>query len=214
MKRITFAIVALLSAASASAATPINGWYSSAFGGYTYVPGNIGNVTNLGLTRSDTSFKPGFDAGGSLGFKSNPMRYEGELTYLKSNLDHFNVNGVRQTSPLGYTSAALGLANVYYDFPGITMDIQPFLGAGIGYAWVQNKLNSTGPYGSTSFSNSNSAFAYQATGGLTYNFAENYALSLGYRYVATTNISELGQMYQAHIANLGAVYRFDGNNYK
>ncbi len=214
MKRITFATVALLTTVAASGATPINGWYTSAFGGYTYVPGNIANTTNFGLPTTNAAFQSGFDAGGSLGFKSNPMRYEGELTYLKANLNHFNINGVSQTNPTGHINAALGLANVYYDFPSITMPIQPFLGAGIGYAWIQDKLNSTGPFGASSLSNANSVFAYQATGGLTYNFAENYALSLGYRYVATTNIAELGQMFQAHVANLGAVYRFDGNNYK
>ena len=133
---------------------------------------------------------------------------------MKANVNHFDVNGIRQTPSSGYTNAALGLANVYYDFPGFTLSIQPFLGAGIGYAWIQNKLDSTGPFAVTNFSNTNSVFAYQATGGLTYNFAENYALSLGYRYVGTTNISEMGQMFQAHMANVGAVYRFDGNNYK
>lgn len=213
MKRLAFISAALLTSTLATAATPINGWYSSAFGGYTYLPGNI-NATNLGLNRSNASYQSGFDAGGSLGFKSNPMRYEGELTYLKANINHFDINGIRQQPSSGYTNAALGLANVYYDFPGITLSIQPYLGAGIGYAWIQSKLDSTGPFGITNFSNTNSVFAYQATGGLTYNFAENYALSLGYRYVGTTNISEMGQMFQAHMANVGAVYRFDGNNYK
>ena len=213
MKKIIFFTAAIFTASFATAATPIDGWYSSAFGGYAWVPGNM-NATNHGFTRSNLGYQSGFDAGGSVGFKSNPMRYEGELTYLRANLSHFDVNGIRQTDPTGYTNAALGLANVYYDFPGLISPVQPFLGAGIGYAWVQNKLNSTGPFSLTSFSNANSVFAYQATGGLTYNFAENYALSLGYRYVATTNISEMGQMFQAHLANVGAVYRFDGNNYK
>lgn len=213
MKRFVLLATALLSTSIATAATPIDGWYSSAFGGYAWVPGNM-HTTTLGLTRTNTSFQPGFDAGGALGFKSNPMRYEGELTYIKANLNRFDVNGIRQTEPKGYSNAALGLANVYYDFPGITTSVQPFLGAGIGYAWVQNKLDSTGPFGVTNFSNANSVFAYQAIGGLTYNFAENYALSLGYRYVATTNVSDLGQMFQAHLANVGATYRFDGNKYK
>ena len=212
MKKIAFVTALSLTTSIATAATPINGWYSSAFGGYAWTPGNM-NTTTLGLTRSNTLYQSGFDAGGSLGFKSNPMRYEGELTYIRANLKRFDVNGIRQTEPEGYTNAALGLANVYYDFPGLTAPLQPFLGAGIGYAWVQNKLNSTGSFGITSFSNANSVFAYQATGGLTYNFAENYALSLGYRYVATTNVTEFGQMYQAHLANIGAIYRFDGKNY-
>ena len=211
--RIAVVSAALLVANMTFAATPIDGWYSGVFGGYTYLPGNINN-TRFGITRTNANYQSGFDAGGNLGFKSNPMRYEGELTYLKANINNFNANHIRQTGISGYNNAVLGMANVYYDFPGITALVEPFLGAGIGYAWIQNKLNSTGPVSSTNFTASNAAFAYQATGGVTYNFAENYALSLGYRYIGTTNVSDLGQMFQAHLANLGAVYRFDGNNYK
>ncbi len=198
----------------ANAATPINGWYSNVFGGYTYLPSNV-DITTSGLTRSNTRYQSGFDAGGSLGFKSDPLRYEGELTYLRANIKKFDINGISQTTPTGFGEAALGLANVYYDFPGITAPIQPYLGAGIGYAWVESALNThSGSSGITRFNGSNSVFAYQAAGGLTYNFAENYALNIGYRYVATTHVDELGQMFQAHLANLGATYRFDGNKYK
>jgi opacity protein-like surface antigen len=171
--------------------------------------------TNAGVTRSNSSYQSGFDAGGNLGFKSNPLRYEGELSYIKANINKFNINHIEQTDPSGYSNAVMGLANVYYDFLGFaTASIQPYLGAGIGYAFVQDKLSSTEPYGVNHFTGANSVFAYQATGGLTYNFAENYALNLGYRYLATTHVADLGQSFQAHIANIGAVYRFDGNNYK
>ncbi len=211
--RIAFVFATLLVNSVAFAATPIDGWYSSVFGGYTYLPNNI-NKTKANLTYKSAGYQSGFDAGGSLGFKSNPMRYEGELTYLKANIKNFNVNNIRQTNINGYNNALLGMANVYYDFPGLTAPIQPFLGAGIGYAWIQAKLNGSSPLTVNHFSTNNAAFAYQATGGLTYNFAENYALSLGYRYIGTANVSAFGQMFQAHLANLGAVYRFDGSNYK
>lgn len=211
--RIFVLAASLLATTMATAATPIDGWYSGVFGGYAYLPGNIDKTTS-GLTRNDAKYHWGYDTGASLGFKSNPMRYEAELTYLNAGIDNFNVNGVQQTGPVGYSESILGLANAYYDFPGITMSVQPFLGVGIGYAWVRTKLNSTGPSSVTNFSASKSVFAYQATGGLTYNFAENYALNLGYRYIGTTHVSSMGKMLQAHIANVGAVYRFDGNNYK
>ena len=211
--RMTLLAATLLTTTFANAATPIDGWYTSAFGGYANVPGNV-DVTTNGLTYNNSSFRSGYDAGGSLGFKSNPMRYEGELTYLKANTNNFNVNNALQFDPTGYSNAVLGLANVYYDFAGLTESIKPFLGAGIGYAWVQDRLSGTGPFGASHFNAENSAFAYQATGGITYNFAENYALSLGYRYIGTTHVADLGQMFQAHLANLGAIYRFDGNNYK
>ena len=211
--RFALVSVALLASSMAQAATPINGWYASGFGGYAYVPNNI-NTTYYGLTRSHATFESGFDAGGSLGFKSNPMRYEGELTYIKADLNKFNINQIQQTGNNGYSNAFVALANVYYDFPNLLNAIQPFRGVGVGYGWVEDKLNSTGPLGITQFSGSNSAVAYQATGGLIYNFSESYALNLGYRYVASAHLGNLGDNFQAQLANLGAVYRFDGSNYK
>jgi opacity protein-like surface antigen len=215
MKRLFIAqtlLATLICPTVSTAATPIDGWYTGAFGGYAYVPSNH-TIQSWGVTRSDVNYQSGYDVGGSLGFKSNPMRYEGELSYLKANLNSFRVNQLPQTNPTGYNNAVLGLANVYYDFLGLTTPLQPFLGAGIGYGWVQTKLNSSGPFSPSNFNVANSVFAYQATGGLTYNFAENYALSLGYRYVATTQIADLGQMFQVHLANVGATYRFDGKKY-
>lgn len=195
------------------AATPIDGWYSSFFGGYAYAPGNI-NQTAYGITRNNVTYQSGFDAGGNFGFKSNPMRYEGEVSYFKVNTDKFDINSVSQTSVSGYNQAILAMANIYYDFPRSNAILQPYLGIGIGYAWVQTLLNSKGPNGVTKFSISSPNFAYQGNAGITLNFAENYALYIGYRYITTLKIVDFGKAFQGHNANLGATYRFDGNNYK
>lgn len=207
-------ITSLLASYASYAATPINGWYSSIFGGYTYLPGNVDKTRN-NLTRNNVKYQSGFDGGGSFGFKSNPMRYEGEVTYLKANTDKFNINNVLQTTVSGYNQGLFGLANVYYDFPGLATPIlQPYLGAGLGYGWIETKLNNQVPLPAANFNARNSAFAYQGTTGVTFNFAENYALNISYRYLATTKLSQFGEIFQAHIANVGAIYRFDGNNYK
>lgn len=217
--RIAFVSAALFATSIANGATPIDGWYDSIFGGYAYVPNNINNFI-YGVKRSDAVYQKGYDAGGSLGYKSNPMRYEGELTYLNATLKKYKLNNIQRARVFGYSNAVLAMANVYYDFPGIASPIQPFLGTGIGYGWVSAKLKTAGPpqisrlTGSTQFSGSNSVFAYQATGGITYNFSENYALNLGYRYIITTHAAALGKVFQANLANLGAIYRFDGNSYK
>ena len=206
--------VAIMASNIAQAATPINGWYASAFGGYAYVPNNV-NITTYGLARANASYKPGFDAGGSFGFKSQPMRYEGQITYLNANLKKFNINDITQTNISGYTDAILAMANVYYDFPNLINCLQPFLGVGIGYGWIQAKFNSSGSsLGVTTYSGENSVFAYQGTAGLTYNFAEDYALNIGYRYVATNQVNSLGKIFQAQFANVGFVYRFEGYKYK
>ncbi len=204
---------ALLLTNITNAAIPINGLYSTIFGGYAYLPNNI-DINQSGNTFSNASYKPGFDVGGSLGFKSNPMRYEGELTYIKANLNHFDVRNFNQIGVGGYSNATLAMANVFYDFQNVIPAIQPFLGGGIGYAWVNSNLNSTGPIGIQQYSGSNSVFAYQASTGLTFNFSENYALNLGYRYIATTTPDQLGKYFQANLANLGAIYRFDAARYK
>ena len=211
--RLAFISTALLATSIAHASTPIDGWYAGVFGGYAYIPNNIDKTTH-GVWRSDAVYQPGYDAGLNIGFKSTPMRYEGELTYLNANLKKFNMYSIHQTGVTGHTNAILAMANVYYDFANLQNCLQPYLGLGIGYGWVQEQLNSTGPFSIAQFKDSNTAFAYQAMGGLIYNFSENYALNLGYRYVSTTHIDTFGSTFQAQLANLGVVYRFDGNNYK
>jgi opacity protein-like surface antigen len=196
-----------------SAATPIDGWYSSFFGGYAYTPGNI-SKSLYGVTRNDVSYQAGFDGGGNFGYKSNPMRYEGEISYIKANVNGFKVNSVKQTYVGGYNQAAFALANIYYDFPRFDPILQPYLGLGFGYGWVQARLDSLGPNAPTNFNINSSAFTYAGNVGATFNFAENYALWMGYRYITTLKIYDFGEAFQAHIAHVGATYRFDGNNYK
>lgn len=211
--RLVFTLFGFLITHIAHAATPIDGWYTSVFGGYTYLPNNI-NSPRGGVWHTDASYHAGYDAGGSLGFQSNALRYEGQFTYLNANVKGFQVNNVPRTGVTGYNDAAVALANIYFDFHNALNCLQPFLGMGIGYAWVNAKLNSTGPLDTTLFTGSNTVFAYQPTVGLTYNFAENYALNVGYRYLATAQPGQLGKLYQANMANLGIVYRFNEARYK
>jgi opacity protein-like surface antigen len=203
----------LLMSVASLAATPIDGLYTSMFGGYVYIPGNISYNTGTG-TLNSPSYQGGFDAGGSIGYKSNPMRYEGEVTYLKAEVNQFYLDDTLQTTPGGTNEAIFGMANIFYDIPNMNPLLQPYVGAGIGYGWVQARLSALGPSVTTSFSAQNSTFAYQAMAGVTFNFAENYAVSAGYRYLGTSNLSQFGEIFQVHMINAIATYRFDGNNYK
>lgn len=197
------------------AAIPIDGWYMSGFGGYTYLPSNLSKTTSYGSTFNRASYQSGYDAGGTLGYQSRPLRYEAEVSYFYDNISYYHVNGIRQTSPSGFSNAIAAMVNVFYDFPAvIACPIQPFLGAGIGYAAVHLNLNAQGPTTPSNFSSTDSAFAYQGWVGLTYNFAENYALNIDYRYIATNNIFNIGSRFQAQTANVGAIYRFDGARYQ
>lgn len=217
--RIAFFSAAVLASSLATAATPVDGWYSSVFGGYSYLPNNISN-THFGLSRTGASYTGGFNAGGRIGFQSNPLRYEAEFTYIQANVKHFQINRIIQKRVGKQVNASLGMANVYYDFPEMVPCISPFVGVGLGYGFVEAQLKSrgpfytVGPYYNSYFKGSNSVFAYQATAGVTYNFAENYALNLAYRYVGTDRVHELGKVFQANLASVGVIYRFDQATYK
>lgn len=212
MKSIIFFFLFLISSIS-QAATPIEGLYYTLFGGYAYVPNNINHAYN-GSTLSNASYRDGFEAGGALGFKANPMRYEAEITYLQANTKGFAVNNTAQTSTSGYNQVVLGMANVLVDIPNSANALLlPYIGGGIGYGWFHATLNSSAP-SSVAFSATNLPFAYQGMAGITFNFAENYAVALGYRYIGTTNLDQFGKIFQAHIANGTITYRFDGNKYK
>ena len=213
MKKIFFS-AALLITSIATAATPIDGWYSSVFGGYAYVPNNL-RTSSLNFTQTNAHYNSGYDAGGNFGFKSTPLRYEGELTYLSAKLDRFNINNIRVQDAQGFNHVGLAMANVYYDFHPLVPTIEPFLGIGVGYGYIDGSFGGNlGSLRLSPYDITNSVVAYQATGGLTYNFAESYALNIGYRYVSTGHVGDLGKNFQSHLANVGAVYRFDGNMYK
>lgn len=212
MKTVFFS-AALLASASAFAATPIDGWYAGVSGGYTWMPNNL-STTRHALSWHNARYDSGYHAGGSIGYKSNPMRYEVQYTYINADVDRFYINNILQTGVRGETSASLGMANIYYDFPNLLSCLQPFVGAGLGYGWVDGRFESRTPFGLTYLKAQNSVFAYQATAGITYNFSENYALNLAYRYVGSDRVDNLGRVFQSHLASLGVVYRFNENNYK
>jgi opacity protein-like surface antigen len=211
--RIRLLTAALLASGFATAATPVDGMYTSVFGGYSYIPDNV-NTNNFGVLYNGSGYKSGYNAGGRLGYQSNPLRYELEYTYLKANAKKFDVNYVQQTNVTGYTSGNLLMANVYYDFPDMLPSISPYLGAGIGYAYIQATLNGTGTNTTSYFRATDNSFAYQGTAGITYNFAENYAINMAYRYVATDKADGFGSSFAAHIASVGAIYHFDQGTYK
>lgn len=213
MKFINFLMLWVCSAV-AMAATPIDGLYTEISGGYTYVSPNVNQNYN-NFTVNSSNYQTGYDGGGGIGYKSNPMRYEAQVTYLKANVRNFYLNNTLQTKPTGYNQAVLGFANVFLDVPMLNPLLQPYLGGGIGYGWFQGVLNSSGPIIPAAFRAENSTFVYQGVAGITFNFSENYALYLSYRYIGTANsLGSFGKVFQAQLGNVGAIYRFDEKKYK
>ncbi|MBA2648771.1 MAG: porin family protein [Legionella sp.] len=211
--RIRLFTACLLSTGIMSASTPIDGWYTGLFLGYTYLPSNISNYT-FGVLTDRVSYIDGYNLGGRIGHSCYPLRYEGEYTYLHARPRSFEINNVTQSGISGRSIANLVMANAYYDTYEILPAVTSFLGVGIGYGYLQTSLLSDGPDDFTYFRVSENKFAYQGTLGLTYNFAENYALNIAYRYVGTAGAGNYGEVFQAHLVSIGAIYHFDFGNYK
>lgn len=211
--RLAFFSSLMIISSSIQAATPIDGWYSSLFGGYAYIPGNV-STTHNDIIYNNVNYRPGYFGGGSLGYKSRPLRYEAEVTYFNANLKQFSQNDIPQNDVGGYNNAISGMANVYYDFPGILTCLEPFLGVGIGYAWINANLNNLSATDPSRFRITSSAFAYQGMAGISYNFAENYSIYTNYRYLGTPHLFDFGHVFQTHLANVGVTYRFDYARYQ
>lgn len=212
MRTLVFSAFSLF-ALNTFSAIPIDGWYGSVFGGYTDLPDNLWVLHNS-VFRSNSRYDGGFHAGGNIGFQSHPMRYELEVTYLQNGIHHFNIDGVKQTAVRGNTSATLGMGNAFYDFEEWIPTIAPWLGAGVGYGFIDGTFIGLQPYATTYYRAEDSVLAWQAMTGLNFNFAENCSLSIGYRYVITTKGNEFGRIFQANLATAGVTYRFNDGFYK
>lgn len=170
------------------------------------------DVTYNNAYINQTRYNTGFDAGGNLGYKSAFFRYEAEVSYFNTPLKRFAVDNVIDNAPQGYNQGTLAFVNLLYDFPyQPSRLIQPFIGGGIGYAWIHNNFLNNNNF---NFNVNNYAFTYQGIAGLSYHFSENYSIFFAYRYVGTTHLDSLGNIFQTSLLNGGVTYRFDACEYK
>ena len=211
--KLTLLTSALLATGIASAAPAVDGWYASAFGGYTDLASNI-KTYYYGYLLSDVYYRYGYNVGGSVGYKSNTIRYEFQYTYLYGDTNRYNVDHVKHLRIDGGTKANMLMANLYYDFPEVLGALSPFVGVGIGYSFMHATLNSTSRFNRPHYNTDQNSFAYQGTAGLTYNVMEHFAINAAYRYTATANSDNWGKNLQAQMGNLGLIYRFDKSSYK
>lgn len=97
------------------------------------------------------------------------------------------------------------MANVLYDFMP-NGQWHPFVGAGIGWAWLDGDFSGAGSQ------NSDNSFAYQGILGLGYDVSKDVALKAQYRYFATADadVGFAGDTadYRNHAILVGFTYKF------
>jgi len=125
-----------------------------------------------------------FVGGGGVGYQFNDwFRSDVTVTYGGS----YNIGWWYG----GSMSAISGLANVYLDIPTGSA-FTPYVGGGAGMTWVDR-------------GESESAFAFDLTGGFAIDVSESFTLDIGYRYV---NTNAEGTNLRQHEGLAGVRYGF------
>lgn len=196
--KITASALLLLISLPLVAATQ-DGSYLTVFGGFASVPDNVANK-NFGRV----DYHSGYDIGTALGYQSGPLRYEGEINYIRAKVRQFRFSNVTALKPDGNTRSLAAMANIFYDFTNADDIIVPFLGAGVGFARVKARLNSQN---TPVFSESSLELAYQGMAGVNFNVGENTTITASYRYFTSAHSDDLNKRFQTHMGNIGIIYR-------
>ena len=155
-----------------------------------YVAPEVG-IGFSNISGSDTVFDAGIAIGYDFYAKHNiPVRAEFEYAYLgedKGDVSFYD--GAEWIAADFKVSSHLFMVNAYYDFMKDSA-INPYIGAGVGFASVHTKAHATGAGASASASDSSTEFAWQIGAGVAYNFTSNLAADLQYNYTSVGDFND------------------------
>lgn len=185
---------------------------------------NFNPLAFSGFIRSSLQHGLGGDFGGQIGYRLCNFRLEGELVYNYSPLSLVKVGGitikrhVTLRNPIrfgGQTNVGAGFINLYYDFYDEEYDPTwvPYLGVGVGYAYIRNSTTFTIPYlftNAVSFTTKHSGNSAIGQGiiGISYYYSDYLSFGLDYRYEGSATIKKLGSRVQVNALNLNFNYAF------
>ncbi|WP_353284580.1 P44/Msp2 family outer membrane protein [Wolbachia endosymbiont (group A) of Lasioglossum fulvicorne] len=170
----------------------------------------IDGITNATGKEKDSPLKASFIAGGgAFGYKMDDIRVDVEGLYSWLNKDA-DVVGDTVADNL---TAISGLVNVYYDIAIEDMPITPYVGVGVGAAYVSNPLATK----VTDDKASGFGVAYQAKAGVSYDVTPEVKLYAGARYFgsyganfgkATKDDAGIKVLYSTVGAEAGVAFNF------
>lgn len=151
--------------------------------------------------------------GGAFGYKMDDIRVDVEGVY--SQLSKNNVTGAafNPDTVADSLTAISGLVNVYYDIAIEDMPITPYVGVGVGAAYISTPLATA-----VSSQNGKFAFAGQARAGVSYDVTPEVKLYAGARYFGSYGANfdktdkdgkgELKVLYSTVGAEAGVAFNF------
>jgi len=134
----------------------------------------------------ETSYDPGFNISGAIGYDYGNIRAEGEIAYHSNDVDESSLLSGIVSNADGTISALSFMVNGYYDFHTQNFSLVPYLGVGIGVAHVNTDFSVSGIPFSPFVDDSDTVFAYQFMAGFGVKVSPTITLTGGYRYFATT----------------------------
>jgi opacity protein-like surface antigen len=150
----------------------------------------------------------GYGLNGAVGYRFGiGLRGDFEYAYRRNEIDTLTVNVLGQ-SITGYVSGRLAvvstLVNGYYDFTFDRDLFVPYIGGGVGVAFINLEEDSTG------FDATETVFAYQLAAGTKIPISNKVSARIGYKFFATSNpqFDLVEGEYMAHNFELGVVYDF------
>ncbi|WP_374699633.1 P44/Msp2 family outer membrane protein [Wolbachia endosymbiont (group A) of Limnophora tigrina] len=147
---------------------------------YTKVDG----ITNATGKEKDSPLTRSFIAGGgAFGYKMDDIRVDVEGLYSQLAKDTAVVN-TSETNVADSLTAFSGLVNVYYDIAIEDMPITPYVGVGVGAAYISNPSKADAVKDQKGF-----GFAYQAKAGVSYDVTPEIKLFAGARYFGSYGAS-------------------------
>jgi opacity protein-like surface antigen len=155
-------------------------WYVSVFGGWSF---SAEAEVEYSGEDYDVELDDGFTAGVAVGAHINEW-LRGELEVSGNWHDVDGDDTVIGTTVEGDVDAIFALANLWIDLP-VGDVLRPYVGGGIGFGRLNAELDTTG--GSEVVDDSDWGFAYQLGAGVAFDFAENIAFDVGYRFKGIAN---------------------------
>jgi len=154
-------------------------------------------ISTVGSLKGGTGFAGVVSVGWGFG---NGLRAEIEGNYRNNDLDGFNNSAAVGGISGGSKEQKFGaMANVLYDFNGLTPWVVPYVGAGVGWLGLSEKYHAsnfsanTNTFGtfapgsvSVSGQDTTSSFAYQAILGAAFPIVPGLAATAEYRFLGTT----------------------------
>lgn len=169
---------------------------------YAKILGGANFLQNIPIRESNTKYKAGYIIAGSLGYCWHyGLNLEAEYAFRMNELKKIHFFG-EGSSTHGQFQTSSFMANLLWDLPlprwGCACNIQPFIGAGIGYDAQQI-------YSSNSrivFNQKWNHLSWQVMTGLAYQICCDTELTLEYKF------HQGGSHFNNHTVGLGLVYKF------